>query len=84
MRDKRTFLLCLLILALMELNAQNTLYSYNGIFRVALPPKLELQNSELNTIRKNSVQGESPRVNITTQAIIFASAKKKGEISFNS
>lgn len=68
MRDKRTFLLCLLILALMGLNAQNTLYSYNGVFRVALPPKLELQNSELNTIRKNSVQWESPRVYITTQA----------------
>ena len=67
MRDKRTFLLCLLILALMELNAQNTLYSYNGFFRVALPSKLELQNSELNTIRKNSVHGEV-RVNITSEA----------------
>lgn len=67
MRDKRTFLLCLLILALMKLNAQNTLYSYNGVFRVALPPKLELQNSELNTIRKNSVHGEV-WVNVTSEA----------------
>lgn len=68
MRNKRFCLLVLIALKLMELNAQNTLYSYNGVFRIALPPKLELQDSELNTIIRNSTQEKSPQANIRTQS----------------
>ncbi len=48
--------------------AQTTVYSCNGKYRIELPNKLELQFSELNNTKRISVQGKQPLVNITTQS----------------
>ena len=48
---------------------QITQYSYNGIYQINIPSKLELQESELNTVTKINSQ----RINISSQAnkIVF-------------
>lgn len=48
--------------------AQTTIYSCNGKYRIELPNKLELQSSELNSVKGISGQGKKPQVNITTQS----------------
>lgn len=45
-----------------------TIYSYNGKCRIELPNKLELQSSELNSIKKIITQNKKSQVNITTQS----------------
>lgn len=48
--------------------AQTTIYSCNGKYRIELPNKLELQSSELNNIKNIVSQNKSPQVNISTQS----------------
>lgn len=48
--------------------AQSTIYTYNRLCRIELPAKLELQASELNSVKRISEQGKKPQVNITTQS----------------
>lgn len=46
--------------------AQTTIYSYNGKYQIELPNKLELQDSELNNIKKGKGQRNKLHVNIST------------------
>jgi len=48
--------------------AQTTVYSCNGKYRIELPNKLELQFSELNNTKRISGQGKQPLADITTQS----------------
>jgi len=48
--------------------AQTTVYSCNGKYRIELPNKLELQSSELNSVKRISEQGKKSQVIITTQS----------------
>lgn len=65
---KKILLLFIVICSLVGVKAQTTIYSYNGLYRIELPAKLELQSSELNSIKRISEQGKKPQVNITTQS----------------
>ena len=68
MNNRRTILLVWCLLTLIGLKAQNLTYSYNGVCRITLPSKLELQDSELNAINQNNSSGKPPLVNIYTQS----------------
>ena len=46
--------------------AQSTIYSCNGKYRIVLSNKLELQSSELNSIRNVMAQNQKPQVAIST------------------
>lgn len=46
--------------------AQTTIYSCNGKYRIELPNKLELQSSELNSIRIIISQNKKAQVNVST------------------
>ena len=46
--------------------AQTTIYSCNGKYRIELPNKLELQSSELNSIRNIISQNKKAQVNVST------------------
>ena len=48
--------------------AQSTIYTYNRLCRIELPAKLELQSSELNSVKRINEQGKKPQVSITTQS----------------
>ena len=48
--------------------AQTTIYSCNGKYRIELPNKLELQSSELNSIRNIISQNKKAQVNVSTQS----------------
>lgn len=43
-----------------------TVYTYNGKCRIELPDKLELQDSELNNVKRLAAQGNKTIVNVTT------------------
>lgn len=45
-----------------------TVYSCNGLYKIELPAKLELQDSELNSVKRVNLQGKKPQVNISTQS----------------
>lgn len=45
-----------------------TIYSYNGKCRIELPDKLELQDSELNTVRRMTARGNKAHVNVSTSS----------------
>lgn len=45
-----------------------TVYSCNGLYKIELPAKLELQDSELNGVKRVNVQGKKSQVNISTQS----------------
>lgn len=45
-----------------------TIYSCNGLYKIELPTKLELQDSELNSVKRIDVQGKKSQVNISTQS----------------
>ena len=49
-------------------NEAQTIYSYNGKCRIELPDKLELQDSELNTVRRLTTQGNKAQVNVSTSS----------------
>ena len=52
---------------------QNTLYSYNGKYRISLPAKLELQNSELNNVKKAVLKDNNQQtiINSYSERIVF-------------
>ena len=61
--------LAVVIMALSCLsNEAQTIYSYNGKCRIELPDKLELQDSELNTVRRLTTQGNKDQVNVSTSS----------------
>ena len=49
-------------------NYAQTIYNYNGKCRLELPNKLELQFSELNTVRKVSAQNRKTQINVNNQS----------------
>lgn len=49
-------------------NEAQTIYSYNGKCSIELPDKLELQDSELNTVRRLTTQGNKAQVNVSTSS----------------
>ena len=51
-----------------KVQAQSTLYSCNGKYRIELPNKLELQSSELNSFRNIAAQNKKPQINVSTQS----------------
>lgn len=69
---KRLLLLLILSLSIWVSDAQ-TIYSCNGKYRIELPSKLELQHSELNSIRKTTSKNNKNHIIISSQAgnIIF-------------
>lgn len=68
MEIRKSLLTIFLGLICLVNKAQTTNYSCNGKFRIELPNKLELQSSELNSVKCISEKGKKPRVNITTQS----------------
>ena len=50
-----------------RVQAQSTIYSCNGKYRIELPNKLELQSSELNSVRNIAAQNKKPQINVSTQ-----------------
>lgn len=63
---KKLYVILLASLYAIPLIAQTTHYAYNGKWAIELPAKLELQASELNTIKPVNQQGKNPQVNIST------------------
>ena len=39
-------------------NEAQTIYTYNGVYRIELPDKLELQDSELNNVKQIGTKGQ--------------------------
>lgn len=68
----RTFsfitLLALCLGISIKVQAQSTIYSCNGKYRIELPNKLELQSSELNSFRNIAAQNKKPQINVSTQS----------------
>ena len=64
----RRFLTALFLGFICLLSEAQTIYSYNGKCRIELPDKLELQDSELNTVRRLTAQGNKAQVNISTSS----------------
>ena len=62
--------LLFLLIAICSFNGAKaqTIYSYNGKCRIELPDKLELQDSELNTVRRLTAQGNKTQVNVSTSS----------------
>lgn len=54
-------------------NEAQTIYTYNGVYRIELPDKLELQDSELNNVKQIGTKGQKTQININTQSgkIVF-------------
>lgn len=68
MTKEKILILFIVICSFVGVKAQTTIYSCNGLYRIELPAKLELQASELNSVKRVSEQGKKPQVNITTQS----------------
>jgi len=68
MTKEKLLLLFIVICSLVGVKAQTTIYSCNGLYRIELPAKLELQSSELNSVKRISEQGKKSQVFITTQS----------------
>ncbi len=70
---KRFLLFTAFCLAFCMIYAQNTIYTCNGKYRVELPSKVELQNSELNDVKRVVSKGKKAQVNISNQTdkIVF-------------
>ena len=62
------YLLTLLLSLICLTNEAQTVYTYNGKYRLELPDKLELQDSELNTVRRLTAQGNKAMVNVNTSS----------------
>ena len=61
-------MLTLLLSLICLTNEAQTVYTYNGKYRLELPDKLELQDSELNTVRRLTAQGNKAMVNVNTSS----------------
>jgi len=72
MRNPKCFITLLLSLFCLVNEAQ-TVYTYNGFYHIDLPDKLELQDSELNNVKRIGAKGQKAQVNINTQSgkIVF-------------
>ena len=68
MTKEKLLLLFIVICSLVGVKAQTTIYSCNGLYCIELPAKLELQSSELNSVKRISEQGKKSQVIITTQS----------------
>ena len=66
-------MMCMATFPMLSIHSQTTLYNYNGVWRIELPNKLELQKSELNIVRQINPQRKKPQKNINTQSgqIVF-------------
>jgi len=64
----RRILLLSLLAFVYSINRAQTIYTYNGKYRIELPDKLELQDCELNTIRRLTAQGNKAQVNVSTSS----------------
>ena len=55
------------------IHAQSTIYTYNGKCKIELPNKLELQHSELHSIKCINAQNQKKQVQVSTKSshIIF-------------
>lgn len=62
-----TLLITCFVISLMA-QAQSTIYSCNGKYRIELPSKLELQSSELNSVRNIAAQNKKSQINVSTQS----------------
>lgn len=62
-----TLLIICFVIPIMA-QAQSTIYSCNGKYRIELPNKLELQSSELNSFRNIAAQNKKPQINVSTQS----------------
>ena len=68
MTKEKLLLLFIVICYLVGVKAQTTIYSCNGLYCIELPAKLELQSSELNSVKRISEQGKKSQVIINTQS----------------
>lgn len=59
-------ILCFVISVMAQ--AQSTIYSCNGKYRIELPNKLELQLSELNSVRNIAAQNKKLQIDVSTQS----------------
>ena len=62
-----TFLILCFGISIMA-QAQSTIYTCNGKYRIELPNKLELQSSELNSLKNATAQNKKPHINVSTQS----------------
>ena len=62
------YLLTLLLSFICLTNGAQTIYTYNGKYRIELPDKLELQDSELNTVRRLTAKGDKAQVSVSTSS----------------
>ena len=62
------YLLTLLLSFICFTSEAQTIYSYNGKCRIELPDKLELQDSELNNVKRMTAQGGKPQINVSTSS----------------
>jgi hypothetical protein len=62
------YLLTLLLSFICLTNGAQTIYTYNGKYRLELPDKLELQDSELNTVRRLTAKGDKAQVSVSTSS----------------
>jgi hypothetical protein len=71
--ERKRLLTLLIAFCFLGLTQSQTLYSYNNIYSIKLPASLELQSSELNSIRRINIQGKSSQVKISTPSnrIVF-------------
>ena len=51
-----------------KVHAQSKIYSCNGNYRIEIPNKLELQSSELNSVRNTAAKNKKPQVNVLTRS----------------
>ncbi len=61
-------MLTLLLSFICLTNGAQTIYTYNGKYRLELPDKLELQDSELNTVRRLTAKGDKAQVSVSTSS----------------
>ena len=61
-------MLTLLLSFICLTNGAQTIYTYNGKYRIELPDKLELQDSELNTVRRLTAKGDKAQVSVSTSS----------------
>ncbi len=68
MNENRILVLTIFCLLSHIIHPQSTIYSCNGKYRIELPNKLELQASELNSVRSITGPNKRPQINVSTQS----------------
>lgn len=71
--ERKRLLTLLIAVCSFGFTQSQTLYSCNGIYSIRLPASLELQSSELNSVRRIPPQGKSTQIDISTPSnrIVF-------------